>query len=616
MFKRANRQSQIGLKEFGHFPGWDTIARLKSEVNDMRADILERGQRIDARLNSLSSISGQNNDTTNYDSLPQVTHPVLAAQHKTVSQAENASKAFRPGADHLLNARKIAGHDVNEDAKAANIRAAEISKCAQNIEGYNNAMQLQINDMSAFNKELAAESARQVALDAESTMLASARQHAAISAPEFSLLRAKSIPPFELVHSKFFDDISKANDISAFDIALGRIPDINKKNAQGIATMTYVAKNMFEHGIRELLKKGATTSDTFLCLFKDKLEAATQLLIRIVSATNPASYDEMFNGLIADNTVTHLVLCNTVLTPGSIARLAEILKKNKSITSLDLSGNNIGAEGAEKIGELLAENSKIVHLKLAGVKMKDDMGIDCTCDIARGLEQNTTVEDLSLQGSNIPYEGAIALAKMLQANKAMKFLDLSNNNIEDVGVFYLVSDLAGNKHLASLDISNVGMTDEGAEAVAEWLKDNISVVRFTMGGNTKLSAKGIDMINTAIQDSDAIVEFRASTIQNQDTKAADATSKKVAKNLTIFQKHITELTQMSFRPQGSDHAKELFVFYQQIVSKINSAIDEKQEEALLKNLGIVCKNLKLGLDAGGNDYAQELIGRFEEVDDG
>ena len=107
---------------------------------------------------------------------------------------------------------------------------------------------------------------------------------------------------------------------------------------------------------------------------------------------------QIFEGLQHNTTLTHLRLSNTRLVVRSVdtARcLSKMLQVNKSLTHLDLSGNNT------------IEHSGI-------------------CSIFEGLQHNSSIIYLNLTHTFLLYpDTARYLAKMLQVNKCLLHLELS-----------------------------------------------------------------------------------------------------------------------------------------------------------------------------------------------
>ena len=85
------------------------------------------------------------------------------------------------------------------------------------------------------------------------------------------------------------------------------------------------------------------------------------------------------------------------------------------VTTLDLSSNSIGPEGAQAIAEVLKANAVLAVLWLTD----NSIGEDGARAIAEALKVNTAVTTLRLMSNDIGVEGAIAIAEALKVNKVL-----------------------------------------------------------------------------------------------------------------------------------------------------------------------------------------------------
>jgi len=161
----------------------------------------------------------------------------------------------------------------------------------------------------------------------------------------------------------------------------------------------------------------------------------------------------------------------------------------QSLASLDLAGNGIGAEGAKAIAAHLqsltsldlarngigAEGAKAVAAKLTGLASLNLDGNNIGDEGAKAIAANLkALTSLNLWDNRIGAEGAKAIAENL---KALASLDLWNNGIGDEGAKAIAAKLTG---LTSLDLWNNGIGDEGAKAIAANLK---ALTSLNLAGN-------------------------------------------------------------------------------------------------------------------------------------
>ena len=196
-----------------------------------------------------------------------------------------------------------------------------------------------------------------------------------------------------------------------------------------------------------------------------------------------------------DLTLTFQDLSYQNLTTSDIRYLVSTLTQNSFLTSLDLTGNAFGDEGAI----LLAANTSLLSLTLQGTQITQKgaeslaenttlKSLDLSQNLvgntgATLLAQNVTLTSLKLAGNQITPLGVQAFA----LNTKLKFLDLSENQLNTIGVIAIspiqnlttlllgsnqigdsaVIALAMNSGITTLDLHHNNITSIGAKALAE-----------------------------------------------------------------------------------------------------------------------------------------------------
>ncbi|KAG0196550.1 hypothetical protein BGX28_009996, partial [Mortierella sp. GBA30] len=140
-----------------------------------------------------------------------------------------------------------------------------------------------------------------------------------------------------------------------------------------------------------------------------------------------------------------------------VRRLAETLKTNSTLTTLDLSSNSIGENGAIALSEALKTNSTLTTLHLK----RNSIGDNGAVALSEALNTNSTVTTLNLSYNSIGDNGAVALSETLKTNSTLTILDLRNNSIRDDGVVALSEALKTNSTLTTLDLRKNSIGDNG-----------------------------------------------------------------------------------------------------------------------------------------------------------
>lgn len=118
---------------------------------------------------------------------------------------------------------------------------------------------------------------------------------------------------------------------------------------------------------------------------------------------------------------------------GGLLPLMKLLAKNDHITKVDFqyasmydsryraSGN--GNSNARVLNFILKENKIIQELNLSGTGLDDDGMVE----ICEGMQHNRTITNLNLSGNHFGELGAERLRKALENNVNLKYLDMSRN---------------------------------------------------------------------------------------------------------------------------------------------------------------------------------------------
>jgi hypothetical protein len=97
------------------------------------------------------------------------------------------------------------------------------------------------------------------------------------------------------------------------------------------------------------------------------------------------------------------------------AALADALKVNKTLSSLNLRQNSIGAKGAAALADALKVNKTLSRLNLP----QNSIGPEGTVALANALKVNTTLIKLDVARNLSGSEGALALANALKVNRTL-----------------------------------------------------------------------------------------------------------------------------------------------------------------------------------------------------
>ncbi|CAE6436311.1 unnamed protein product, partial [Rhizoctonia solani] len=154
---------------------------------------------------------------------------------------------------------------------------------------------------------------------------------------------------------------------------------------------------------------------------------------------------------------------------GGVSYIAQVLKRNRTLKTLNLSDNRIDVQGLVQLAEALKYNSTLTWLDLSSNPCSSP-SLEGIHVLRNALTLNTTLHYLSLSSTGLTPQGAIALAEFIPDFPALQHLDLTSNTLDVAGVLALSVGLKVNYEMRCLDLSIVPGEEEMARLCREILK--------------------------------------------------------------------------------------------------------------------------------------------------
>ena len=215
-----------------------------------------------------------------------------------------------------------------------------------------------------------------------------------------------------------------------------------------------------------------------------------------------------------------------------IAALSQVLAVNTSLTTLDLSREYIGAEGATSLFQALAVNTSITTLKLSHISIGDAGATS----LSQALAVNTSLTTLDLSREYICAERATSLFQGLAVNTSITTLKLSHNSIGDAGATSLSQALAVNTSLTTMDLPSNFIGDAGATSLSQALAVNTSLTTLDLSWNS-IGAEGATSLSQALS-----VNTSLTTMDLSSNFIGDAGATSLSQALAVN----TSLTTLNF----------------------------------------------------------------------
>ncbi|KAG0334005.1 hypothetical protein BG000_008716 [Podila horticola] len=239
--------------------------------------------------------------------------------------------------------------------------------------------------------------------------------------------------------------------------------------------------------------------------------AQCEILIRIIECPHmktihmvlPKEFIKLLN--FQPITPPHLLKLSFELMAESIGgksfgRLAEALKTNSTLTTLDLMRNSIGDTGAQALAEALKTNSTLIALDL----QNNSIGDSGAQALAEALETNSTLTTLELKVNSIGDIGAKALAQALKINLSLTTLDLRRNKIWYKGLLEFSEAFKSNSTLAALYLQDNLFKNKVAQALSEVLKTNSTLTTLNLWASS-IGDSGAQALAEALKTNSTLI---------------------------------------------------------------------------------------------------------------
>ncbi|EPY19431.1 hypothetical protein STCU_09464 [Strigomonas culicis] len=238
--------------------------------------------------------------------------------------------------------------------------------------------------------------------------------------------------------------------------------------------------------------------------------------------------------------MSKLELQGRLLGPKGALVVGTALMKNRYVTVLDLSHNNISDDGALSLAEMLKVNTLIQTLNLSQNNISDVGGIALASAFVPNVtptgqpgQWNRTLFSIILTGNNLGDDSLLAFSNAAACHRDLTLVDLSWNHIGplgtrclmrcyqknplcnfvlaanaigDEGVEYLCAALKqhGGKNQTTLNLYRNDISHRGAAAIGQLLADDDRVLEVNLAGNT-LGLRGIRELKNAMTSAPNVV---------------------------------------------------------------------------------------------------------------
>jgi Ran GTPase-activating protein (RanGAP) involved in mRNA processing and transport len=214
--------------------------------------------------------------------------------------------------------------------------------------------------------------------------------------------------------------------------------------------------------------------------------------------TNTAGLHKVMQELGRNTTVTNLVIRYSVLSRENVQQLKSMLRRTTALESLDLTSSALGSAGLAEIIPVLYRNISIKALDLTNNGLDD---IESANALRELIRRNKTITSLCIARNAFGRNAAAArsIADGVRSNTTLQQLDLSLCRLDDQGTSFLASALvARNASILALNLNNNEITSAGVRALVEHsIVVMKTLTKLSLWGNT-IRSEGATILADAL----------------------------------------------------------------------------------------------------------------------
>lgn len=210
----------------------------------------------------------------------------------------------------------------------------------------------------------------------------------------------------------------------------------------------------------------------------------------------------------------------------NLPRMAEFLKKNRSLKELSLLYNPFADEGLSYLCKGLVENKSINYLGLTFPSRTSFKSLECFENVFKtnsfikvleiykmkmgslikpfmnGLKSNESIEKLVLKRCEIGDDDCEYIGECLMENKKIERMSLEMNNIKAKGVELLFKHLHENTTLKYLNLSKNEIEDKGCKNIGDYFPHG-NLQSFNLS-ETKITDEGVSFLMNGLSRSQSL----------------------------------------------------------------------------------------------------------------
>ncbi|KAJ6938809.1 RAN GTPase-activating protein 1 [Populus alba x Populus x berolinensis] len=304
-----------------------------------------------------------------------------------------------------------------------------------------------------------------------------------------------------------------------FDISGGRRAFISGEEAEEVLKPLKVPGNLYTRicfSNRSFGLEAAHVTEPILLSIKDQLtEVDLSDFVAGRSESEALEVMNIFSSALEGCNLRYLNLSNNALGEKGVRAFGKLLKTQNNLEELYLINDGISEEAARAVCELIPSTEKLKVLHFHNNMTGDEGAVA----IAEMVKRSTVLEDFRCSSTRVGLEGGVALANALGSCKHLRKLDLRDNMFGVEAGIALSRSLFAFADLTEAYLSYLNLEDEGAEALANALKECApSLEVLDMAGND-ITAKGASSLAACISAKQFLTKLNLSENELKDEGA-------------------------------------------------------------------------------------------------
>ncbi|XWS31582.1 hypothetical protein CRYUN_Cryun23aG0088700 [Craigia yunnanensis] len=306
---------------------------------------------------------------------------------------------------------------------------------------------------------------------------------------------------------------------TVFDISGGRRAFIDAEEAEDLLEPLRELGNSYTRicfSNRSFGLDAANVAAPILSSIKDQLtELDLSDFIAGRSESEALEVMHIFSSVLEGCHLRYLNLSNNALGEKGVRAFGALLKSQNNLEEIYLMNDGISEEAARAVSELIPSTEKLKVLQFHN-NMTGDEGAIAISEI---VKRSHALEDFRCSSTRVGTDGGVALAEALKTCTHLKKLDLRDNMFGVEAGVALSKALSLFADLTEIYLSYLNLEDEGAEALANVLKESApSLEVLEMAGND-ITAKGAASLVSCIASKQFLTKLNLSENELKDEGA-------------------------------------------------------------------------------------------------